>query len=138
MFPIRAGRIGVTAGASTPAATVRRLTGLALARYAVFCACMAAAYGMGLQDVASPSGLDAPELSEPPVAPFVNGRPVVRPDWSAVLPYGAWGGCNGPCGETVGVIDDEAPPVPLPGAAWLMLAGLGAVVVAKWKRGWPI
>ena len=32
-------------------------------------------------------------LSEPPVAPFVNGRPVIVPDWSAVLHFGAWGGC---------------------------------------------
>lgn len=84
------------------------------------------------------SGVDAPELQpqlyEKTPVPFVNGKPIITPDWSAVLPFGPWNGCDGPCGEKVGVIDDEAPPVPLPWAAWLMLAGLGAMAAVKWRK----
>lgn len=100
-------------------------------------ACLLIGAIAGSEIAAWPSGIDAPELSERPVVPFVNGRPVIVPDWSAVLPYGAWGGCWD-CPTHPGVIDDEAPSVPLPGAVWSAATSIAALAALKWRTTWMI
>lgn len=108
------------------------MTRLALIHAACLLAAVAIGYGIGLDDAALSSGIDAPELSERPVVPFVNGRPVIVPDLSAVLPYGAWGGCWD-CPTRPGVIDDEAPAVPVPGAVWAAATAIAALAALKWR-----
>lgn len=117
----------------TRAVLIRRGTARALA----LAACLVAAYCAA---PARSSGLEAPEvarLSEAPVGREIAGRLyAVQPDSPIAfrgVPVAGWGGCWD-CPTRPGVIDDEAPPVPLPGAAWLMLAGLGAMVAVKWRK----
>lgn len=95
---------------------------------------MAAAYGMGLEDSARPSGLEAPELAEQPVGREIAGRLyAVQPDSPITfrgVPVAGWGGCWD-CPTRPGVIDDEAPPVPLPPAWLALLAGLAGLLAAR-------